>query len=141
MRPILGALTATDKALFGVPPTSSDESPIVGPSESLARANPADHPRSGGVSALLRTNRPASVRLLSWSKSAASSRSSMATVHVGKAAWPARTVLRRRKRSISLSLRPSLKMCLECWHAKHMPLSLRGLEKVLTAHIERCMCH
>jgi hypothetical protein len=43
MRPILGALTATDKALLGVPPTSSDASPIVGPSESLARANPADH--------------------------------------------------------------------------------------------------
>jgi hypothetical protein len=43
MRPILGALTATDKAPLGVPPTSLDESPIVGPSESLARANPADH--------------------------------------------------------------------------------------------------
>ncbi len=49
MRPILGALTATDKALFGVPPTSSDESPIVGPSESLARANPADQIVTGTV--------------------------------------------------------------------------------------------
>jgi hypothetical protein len=45
MRPILGALTATDKAAgsLGVPLTLSDPSPIVGPSESLPRANPADH--------------------------------------------------------------------------------------------------
>jgi hypothetical protein len=53
MRPILGALTATDKALFSVPPTSSDESPIVGPSESLARANPADHHASSPLKNLL----------------------------------------------------------------------------------------
>ena len=56
MRPILGALTATDKALFGVPPTLSDESPIVGPSESLARANPADQS--------LKKNLPLQVKIL-----------------------------------------------------------------------------
>jgi hypothetical protein len=53
MRPILGALTATDKALFGVPPTS----PIVGPSESLARANPADHLANAGMNSLCDTYR------------------------------------------------------------------------------------
>ncbi len=63
----------------------------------------------------------------------------LATVHFGKASWPTQTVIIIEKSSFSLPF--SLKMCLECRHARHMPLSLCGLEKVLTAHIERCMCH